>query len=400
MGSGKNHSLPRMRQSFRGFLKGESDQDSGYQKAVKSIHFLAKCNLSPWFGLPNSGLGPKWILAIIFPIIASAGCQYSAASQQNGELETNAAEIQIDSLSPQVEAAIVLDTLAYNKLYAYLTSRSDSIHWATPTVLPRPGAILPFKRIVAYYGNLYSKGMGVLGALPEAEMLSKLLEETRLWTKADSLIPAIPALHYITVTAQRDPGRDGQYRLRMPGKEIDKILEMAKSIDALVFLDIQIGHSRVQDELPLLKEYLRLPNVHLGIDPEYSMKDGSVPGVRVGTMDAEDINFASEWLAQLVRDFQLPPKILIVHRFKRSMITGYKEIKLHPEVQMVINMDGFGSRGKKLTTYKQCITAEPVQFTGFKLFYKNDTIDPAKPYVMQPEEILKLYPKPIYIQYQ
>jgi len=35
--------------------------------------------------------------------------------------------------------------------------------WPPKTVYPNDGAILPFKRIIAYYGNFYSKGMGVLG---------------------------------------------------------------------------------------------------------------------------------------------------------------------------------------------------------------------------------------------
>ena len=35
--------------------------------------------------------------------------------------------------------------------------------WPVKTVYPKDGAILPFSRIVAYYGNLYSKKMGVLG---------------------------------------------------------------------------------------------------------------------------------------------------------------------------------------------------------------------------------------------
>jgi hypothetical protein len=39
-----------------------------------------------------------------------------------------------------------------------------------------------------------------------------------------------------------------------------------------------------------------------------------------------------------------------------------------------------------------------VQFTGFKLFYKNDLKKSDR--LMTPEEILALTPKPLYIQYQ
>jgi hypothetical protein len=44
--------------------------------------------------------------------------------------------------------------------------------------------------------------------------------------------------------------------------------------------------------------------------------------------------------------------------------------------------------------YRDFIVKEPVQFTGFKLFYKND-----KP-MMTFDEVLSLSPQPAYIQYQ
>ena len=67
--------------------------------------------------------------------------------------------------------------------------------WPVKTVYPNAGAILPFKRVVAYYGNLYSKKMGVLGEYPEAEMLSKLDAEVDKWNVADPQTPVLPALH-------------------------------------------------------------------------------------------------------------------------------------------------------------------------------------------------------------
>jgi hypothetical protein len=42
-----------------------------------------------------------------------------------------------------------------------------------------------------------------------------------------------------------------------------------------------------------------------------------------------------------------------------------------PEVQVVMDMDGFGSKVLKRSTYKTYIFREPVQFTGFKLL-QND----------------------------
>jgi hypothetical protein len=43
-----------------------------------------------------------------------------------------------------------------------------------------------------------------------------------------------------------------------------------------------------------------------------------------------------------------------------------------PEVQVVMNMDGWGTQTLKTGIYRQVVASEPVQFTGIKLFYKND----------------------------
>jgi hypothetical protein len=271
--------------------------------------------------------------------------------------------------------------------------------WPAKTVYPNDGALLPFNRIIAYYGNLYSTKMGVLGQYPEAEMLQRLDKEVKKWELADPSTPVIPALHYIAVVAQGSEGKDGKYRARMPGTEIDKVLAMAAKINAIVFLDIQVGFSNVQSEVPLLEKYLKLPNVHLGLDPEFSMKSGIRPGKIVGTMDASDVNFAANFLAKVVKENNLPPKILIVHRYTGKMVTNYKEIKPLPEVQIVINMDGWGGGAKKIGTYKNFIYPQPVQFTGFKLFYKNDILTPGTA-MLTPKEVLGLNPRPIYIQYQ
>lgn len=271
--------------------------------------------------------------------------------------------------------------------------------WPVKTVYPNAGAILPFNRVIAYYGNLYSKGMGVLGQYGEEEMLKKLNTEVEKWNLADPGTPALPALHYIAVTAQGSPGDSGKYRLRMPGSEIDKVLAIAKKINAIVFLDIQVGFSTIQIELPLLEKYLKMPQVHLGMDPEFSMKTGIRPGKIVGTYDADDINYAANYLAKIVRDNNLPPKILVVHRYTQKMVTNFNFIKPLPEVQIVMHMDGWGGAAKKINTYQQFIYKEPVQFAGFKLFYKNDILTPGTT-LMIPKDLLKLRPKPIYIQYQ
>ena len=288
----------------------------------------------------------------------------------------------------------------YDSLMLKLANGEKTGRWPVKnTPYPLPGAILPFYRVVAFYGNMYSKNMGVLGQYPPDVMLAKLRGEVKSWEKADPNTPVKPALHYICVTAQASAGSNGLHNLRMPSSQIDKVLKMAEPLNALVFLDLQVGFSTVQKEIPLLEKYLRMPNVHLGIDPEFSMKEGSIPGKRIGTFDAEDINYVTGYLASLIKKYNLPPKIFIVHRFTKRMVTNYKNIKLHPEVQFVMDMDGWGGPDLKKGTYKYFIAGEPVQFTGFKLFYKND-IQKEPHRMLTNEEVLQLKPAPVYIQYQ
>jgi len=338
--------------------------------------------------------------------VAVAVLSISVTSSSCGEVHSeNKLAGPAAAATPAKDSAVVekttlpLDTLVYDRLMTGLVNGDSSGRWPVKADYPLSGAILPFNRIVAFYGNLYSTRMGVLGEYPRKEMLGKLKEEVARWQKADTTVKVIPALHYIVTTAQGYPGKGDKYRLRMPFKEIDKVLDMAKEVNAEVFLDVQVGHSTLKEELPLLEPYLKMPNVHLGIDPEFSMKGGQKPGAAIGTFDAADVNYAAGLLENIVKENNLTPKILVVHRFTKAMVTNYSQIKLRPEVQVVMDMDGWGAQDRKITTYKQFIYKEPVQFTGFKLFYKNDFREP-KSRIMTPEEVLNLKPKPVYIQYQ
>ncbi len=299
----------------------------------------------------------------------------------------------------------VLDTKDYDKRmealanYASTTATTTKRIWPAKTVYPNAGAILPFKRIIAYYGNFYSKGMGVLGEYPAPEVLSKLKAEMAKWNAADPSTPTIPAIEYIDVTAQELPGKDGKYRLRMPDSQIDRALELAHEVNGIVILDIQVGLSTLQSELPLIEKYLSMPEVHLALDPEFSMKSGAKPGTEIGTYDARDINYTINYLSELVKKNNLPPKILVIHRFTQAMVTNYQNIMPTPEVQVIMDMDGWGSPAKKINTYTQFVAPQPVQFTGFKLFYKNDLKAPSTR-LLSPADLLNLTPRPIFIQYQ
>jgi hypothetical protein len=345
-----------------------------------------------------------------------------------GQPQNTSSPSSVDDTSTSLSALTPIDTAAYNaKLLAIanvpprtITTIVTSTIPGTTTIatskviktvpgisawpvktapLPDAGALLPFNRIVAYYGNFYSTAMGVLGEYPPDQMMAMLASTTAEWVAADPSTPVIPALDYIVVTAQGSAGADGKYRDRMPASQIEKAITLANSVNGLVFLDVQVGWSNVETEVPLLAQYLKLPNVELSLDPEFDMEPGVKPDYEIGTMAASDINFAANFLANIVNENNLPPKILVVHRFTEDMVTNYQNITPLPQVQIVIDMDGWGSQAKKLNTYERIEAAEPVQFTGFKLFYKNDLLPPSTG-MLTPAQILQLSPQPSYIQYQ
>jgi hypothetical protein len=266
---------------------------------------------------------------------------------------------------------------------------------------PAPGALLPAKRIVAYYGNPHSKKMGVIGEYPEQQMLGMLDRTVASWKAADPATPVVPAIHLVTVVAQGAPGADNKWRRRENPQMIEKTYGWAKSRNGVLFLDIQASHSTLREELPLLLKYLERPDVHLGVDPEFYMhhdKEGVRPSAKIGTMKAADINYVIQTLDQLVTEKRIPPKVLVVHRFTRKMVPDAQQIRPTKNVQVVMHMDGWGPPWLKFDSYHHYIVNEPVQYTGFKLFYHNDTKKGDA--LLTPKELMQLKPALSYIQYQ
>jgi hypothetical protein len=351
--------------------------------------------------LPHKQLNMKYkhLIPLVLTctlILSGCGHQTQSDSKKNTEGKS-VAESQEEEQKQEVTPE---DSLAFSKKIVALANGDTTGLWPIKNQpYPAKGSILPYKRIVAYYGNLYSKRMGILGEYPPKEMLRRLQVEVDAWEKADPSTPVQPAIHYIAAVSQGIPMKDGKYCKRMPKVQIDSAIAIAKMGNAIVFLDVQVALSSLKDEVPRLEKYLKMPQVHLGIDPEFSMKDGSIPGHKIGTVNADDINYCTEYLAKLVKEYNLPPKILVVHRFTQGMVRNYKGIVLRPSIQIVMNMDGWGEPILKRSTYKLYIRKEPVQFTGFKIFYKND-LKKAPHQLLTPSDLLKLKPQPIYIQYQ
>lgn len=262
------------------------------------------------------------------------------------------------------------------------------------TIAAPAGPLLPRHRIVAFYGNPLVPAMGVLGEGSPDQMLAHLQQQSAAYAAADPKTPVQPALELIVTVAQGSAGTDGMYRARMDPAMIDQVLGWANSRGYLLILDVQPGRSTFAAEVQPLLPYLQHPNVELAMDPEFAMHGNDVPGQTYGSVDATAVNQVIQTLVDLVTANHLPPKVLIVHRFRQDMVGNSGAIRPSPLVQVVMDMDGFGSNSEKLTSYNAYVRDQPVQFAGVKLFYQQD-----QP-VFTPQQALNLTPTPFVVIYQ
>lgn len=327
----------------------------------------------------------------LFAALALPACKTSPNEGEKGDTAAN--DSVANKPAPVDTIKLKMQAMRRDSL------KADSIARKTGQL---PGSLLPGHRIVAFYGNIRSKGMGILGREPKEQMMRKFRGVLKEWQAADPSIPVLPCIHSVTITAQGSAG-DGKYRLMNSKSTIEETRAWAKEMNGILFMDVQVGLSDLEHELPKLAEYMKDPTIHLGIDPEFAMKTKGVrPGKKIGTYDAKDINYAINFLARIVSENHLPPKLLMVHRFTQGMVTNYKNIKLDPRVQVIMDMDGWGDPTLKKDSYKAYIQKQPVQYTGFKLFYEYD-IKPKNSHLMTPKEVLdtlNLKPTPLYVQYQ
>ena len=256
-----------------------------------------------------------------------------------------------------------------------------------------PSTFLDKNVLVTWYGNPWSERMGILGRLEDKALADGLKKQAAGYAAVTNK-KVIAAYELVTIIGQPQPGRDGRYRRRESYDVIDRMLREARAAGFKLILDVQTGHSTVLDELCYLSRYLQEPDVYLALDPEFSMGDGGVPGERIGTMSAEEVNNAIDVLEYVQARYQLPRKVLMVHQFTMAMLPDKEKIWSSPSIDVVLVADGFGHPALKRHTYSMVLRQRALAFSGFKLFYIQDTD------LLQPSEVLALSPPPSVVIYQ
>lgn len=264
---------------------------------------------------------------------------------------------------------------------------------APPPAIAHPRAVLDTSLLVAWYGNPWNGRMGILGRLNGVALADGLKRQAAEYSKVTQK-KVLPAYELIAIVAQAQPGRDGKYRRRETRDVIERTLHAARAAGFKLVLDIQTGRSTVLDELAYLLPYLAEPDVYLALDPEFSMGRDGVPGRRIGTMRASEVNDAIGVLENLIERHHLPPKVLIVHQFTIGMLPDKEAIWSSEKLDIVLDMDGFGSPELKRHTYRTVLRQRELEYTGFKLFYIQDTN------ILQPAQVLALNPPPAVVIYQ
>lgn len=298
-------------------------------------------------------------------------------SQPDGEaLPTRADRVQHDVLTlPSTAAAAVAGVRAHPVVW---TPWSMAPAVADQPPSPRAAATLPDgavrvfegnRFLVAYYGTAGTGALGVLGEGPPDRVHRRLVRAAAPFARPGS--PVQPVYELIVTVADAYPGKDGDYNHDIPRAAVRRYIDAAHRNGALVVLDIQPGRANFLSVARRWAWALQDPWVGLALDPEWRMGPHSVPGRVIGSVHAREVNRVSAWLSGLVAQRALPEKLFVLHQFRTSMLQRPERIVRRPGLALVQHVDGFGTPGQKLDTYRA--VARPRQFAmGFKLFYDED----------------------------
>ncbi|MBJ7357517.1 hypothetical protein [Nocardioides sp.] len=278
------------------------------------------------------------------------------------------------------------------------TDPSDPVEPVEPP--PAEQATLPGGRtkifgdrrfLVAYYGSANTGALGVLGERSPDRMVKRLREAAAPFERPDSEVQIVFEL--IVTVADAQPGKDRDFNHDIARADVQRYIDAAHRHGALLLLDIQPGREHFLTVARRWKWALEDPYVGLALDPEWRMGRRGVPGQKIGSVSATEVNRVSDWLRKLVRIEDLPQKLFVLHQFRTDMIEDIGDVEPRTGLVMVQHVDGFGTPAQKRNTFHTVV--RPRQFfLGFKLFYDEDRR------LMKPGDVRRLRPRVQFVSYQ
>ncbi len=261
---------------------------------------------------------------------------------------------------------------------------------ATPTVVRKaagPASWLKNTTILAEYGRAFNVAP-VLGRVGLFGNMDDFAQDVAVWEAKirphNGGKKIRPAIHLIYAMATPCGGDCLSYLDDDAGVDIVReYIEPARKRGWLVVLDTQLGSSDpvAQVRRMMAKGYLRYDNVQVALDPEFRAAPGqATPGIPIGSVAAHEVNAAANLLGEYTRSHKLAhKKILLVHSFNFAMIREGAEVRGHPDVDLVLDADGFGSPSLKVATYNALTKRDSfphIRHRGIKLFPEGPSAPP------------------------
>lgn len=267
----------------------------------------------------------------------------------------------------------------------------------TPPAFTFPGSKTDLQheyRFVALYGTPGVPSMGALGAQPLTETIERV---TSLAHEHQTLsnMPIYPTLEIITTVASSTPTANGDYSNELSIEMLEPWITAAQAAGTYVILDLQPGRTDFLTQAKQYESLLRRPHVGLALDPEWRLTSEQTPMRFIGSVTAEEINDVAAWLDTLITTHQLPPKVLLLHQFKTSMIQNRERLHISAKLWPILQMDGHGTQSVKQDTWRVLQQNLPQRLDmGWKNFYQRDTP------MLTPAQTLNITPTPWFISYQ
>jgi len=255
--------------------------------------------------------------------------------------------------------------------------------------------MFPGRRLVALYGYPGTPALGVLGRQDLTASVARA-EQMAAAYRPLSRVPVVPAFEIIATVAEASPGPDGNYSYESPVSSLQPWVSAAAAAGLYVILDLQPGRASLLAQAQLYQSLLRLPDVGLAIDAEWKLQPGQKPLRQIGSVGIGEVNSVVRWLAALTARYHLPQKLLVLHQFQLSMISGESDLDTsHDDLAIVVHMDGQGTPGAKLETWNAVTGAAPRGvFFGWKNFLVKDHP------MLTPQQTMANTPLPVMISYQ
>lgn len=278
------------------------------------------------------------------------------------------------------------------KVTATVSATSSATDAAPPKSKVTAGEPEPYLAnhfLVTFYGSPWGPGLGILGDQSRESTDFKLRQHADMFRPFEDR-RIVPTYHMITTVADPTPPL---YRHQVDLPTIDEWLAAAATNNFAVIMDLQPSHADLMEEFERIRYTLLSPDVHLAIDPEFTMDEGQIPNKHVGNLKAAQINLVQAELEKIALEIGVN-KVLMLHQFKDTMLPDKGDIQNYPHVELVIDSDGTFDTEIKVYNYELYATEPAWEFGAIKVFYRYDNV------ILSAEDLMDLKPKPSIVIYQ